>query len=220
MQKILNRRKFIKTTAVTGLGLSLAGSVLPLLSKGSSITGKRIGIIGLDTSHSTAFAKEINSAENSSSYGGYKVVAAYPKGSPDIESAVKRIFGYTEEIKKMGIEIVESIHALLEKVDVILLETNDGRIHLEQALPVFKAGKTLFIDKPIAASLEDAILIFEASKYYNVPVFSSSSLRFTSNAQASPLHVYCSSRVFPHTQVYLPCRQVWLQVHANDPEQL
>ncbi len=184
MQHILNRRKFIKASALTGLGLSLAGSVFPLMGKESSTSGKRVGIIGLDTSHSIAFAKEINSAENSSLYGGYKVVAAYPKGSADIESSVKRIPGFTEEIKNMGIEIVESIPALLKKVDVILLETNDGRIHLEQALPVFKAGKTLFIDKPIAASLEDAILIFEASKHYKVPVFSASSLRYTANVQA------------------------------------
>ena len=184
MQNILNRRKFIKASAITGMGLTFAASVLPTMGKGTSNNLKTIGIIGLDTSHSIAFAKEINSVENNSLYGGYKVIAAYPKGSADIESAVKRIPGYIQDIKNMGIEIVESIPALLEKVDVILLETNDGRIHLEQAMPVFKAGKTLFIDKPIAASLEDAILIFEASKHYNVPIFSASSLRFTSNVQA------------------------------------
>ncbi|MDP2114964.1 MAG: gfo/Idh/MocA family oxidoreductase, partial [Bacteroidota bacterium] len=57
-------------------------------------------------------------------------------------------------------------------------ETNDGRLHLEQALPVLKAGKRMFIDKPMAASLADAIAIFEASKKYKVPIFSSSSLRY------------------------------------------
>ena len=67
---------------------------------------------------------------------------------------------------------------LLPKVDVVLLETNDGRPHLEQALAVIKAGKPLFIDKPIAASLTDAIAIFELARRYHVPVFSSSSLRF------------------------------------------
>ena len=52
----------------------------------------------------------------------------------------------------------------------------------EQALPVLKAGKTMFIDKPIAASLEDAIVIFEAAKHFQVPVFSASSLRFIPSA--------------------------------------
>lgn len=183
MKQVYNRRKFIKTSAVAGIGLGISGTVLPLFTKGFSATGKRVGIIGLDTSHSTAFTKELNATEGSSAYGGYKVVAAYPKGSLDIESSVKRIPGYIEEVKKMGVEIVDSISALLEKVDVVLLETNDGRRHLEQAMEVLKAGKTLFIDKPIAASLSDAIVIFEAAKHYKVPVFSSSSLRFMASAQ-------------------------------------
>jgi len=78
---------------------------------------------------------------------------------------------------------VESIDDLLTKVDFILLETNDGRLHLEQALQVIKAGKPMFIDKPIAHSLKDAIAIFDAAKKANVPIFSASSLRFTPNIQ-------------------------------------
>lgn len=184
MKKLYGRRNFIKTSAVTGIGLGIAGSILPLIGKGFPVSsGKRVGIIGLDTSHSVAFTKEMNSANASSEFGGYKVVAAYPKGSLDIESSTKRIPGYTEEVKKMGVKIVDSIDALLEKVDVVLLETNDGRRHLEQALPVLKAGKTMFIDKPIAASLADTITIFEVARYYKVPVFSSSSLRFMAGAQ-------------------------------------
>jgi len=110
-------------------------------------------------------------------------VAAYPKGSNDIKSSVERIKGYTEDVKKLGVEIVNSIEELLTKVDVVLLETNDGRLHLEQALKVLKAGKKMFIDKPLAASLVDAIAIFESAKQYNVPVFSSSSLRFITGAK-------------------------------------
>ena len=178
-----DRRKFIKTTAVTGIGLGLMGNVLPLFGKDRSVPGRRIGIIGLDTSHSVEYTRVLNAADASSEFGGYRVVAAYPKGSLDIESAVKRIPAYIEEVKKSGVEIVDSIPALLKEVDVILLETNDGRRHLEQALPVLKAGKTLFIDKPVTASLADAIAIFEAAKHYKVPVFSSSATRFMSSAQ-------------------------------------
>ena len=106
------------------------------------------------------------------------MVAAYPKGSPDIPSSVSRVPGYIEEMKKLDVEIVETIDDLLKKVDIVFLETNDGRPHLEQYIPVAKAGKPCFIDKPIAGSLADAIAIFEISKKYNAPVFSSSSLRF------------------------------------------
>lgn len=137
----------------------------------------RAGIIGLDTSHATAFAKLLNDENVKPDLANCRVVAAYPKGSPDIESSVVRVPAYTKAVQGMGVEIVDSIAELLKRVDVVLLETNDGRPHLEQVLPVLKAGKRVFIDKPIAGSLADAVAIFEASKHYNVPLFSSSSLR-------------------------------------------
>ncbi len=144
----------------------------------------RIGIIGLDTSHAPAFAKELNNPKAAEDIAGCRVVAAYPKGSPDIKSSVDRVPAYTQQFKDMGIEIVDSIDALLTKVDAVLLETNDGRPHLEQIIPCLKAGKPVFIDKPIAGSLADAIAIFELAKKYKVPVWSSSSLRYADGAQA------------------------------------
>lgn len=169
--------------ALAGVGLSLAPQVGTFASFRPR-NEKRVGIIGLDTSHSLAFTKAFNARDAAADLGGYKVVAAYPHGSKDIPSSVERIPGYTEEIQLLGVEIVDSIAALLNKVDVVLLETNDGRLHLEQALEVFKSGNTVFIDKPISASLVDAIAIFEAAKKYQVPVFSSSSLRYMANAVA------------------------------------
>lgn len=183
MSHNFNRRNFIKNTVVAGMGIGLSAGSFPLTGKALQKQGKRIGIIGLDTSHILHFTKDLNAANASADYKGYKVVAAYPRGSLDIKSSYSRIPGYTETVKKQGVEIVDSIDALLKKVDVVLLETNDGRMHLEQAVPVLKAGKTLFIDKPIAASLADAIAIFKVAEHYKVPVFSSSSLRFMSSAQ-------------------------------------
>ncbi|TWT82983.1 Oxidoreductase family, NAD-binding Rossmann fold [Planctomycetes bacterium CA13] len=144
----------------------------------------RIGIIGLDTSHSPAFTKEFNQNEaNDPALVGLRVVAAYPHGSPDIESSASRIPRYTAEVKAMGVEITNSIADLLTKVDCVLLETNDGRMHFEQALEVFQSGKPVFIDKPIGSNLAEAIAIFEAAEYYKTPMFSSSSLRFSSTVQ-------------------------------------
>lgn len=177
MKKPIRRREFIKTTTFGGIGLGLAGKTL-LINDAGNIPGGKVGIIGLDTSHSTAFTRALNDPAAGPEFGGYKVVAAFPKGSNDIKSSTDRIPGYTDDVKKLGVEIVNSIEELLPKVDVVLLETNDGRLHLEQALPVLKAGKRMFIDKPVAASLSDAIAIFEAAKHYKVPIFSSSSLRY------------------------------------------
>ena len=144
----------------------------------------RIGIIGLDTSHSIAFTKVFNADSPPKELAGCRVVVAYPHGSKDIESSVSRIPKYTQDIQKYGVEIVDSIEELLERVDAVLLETNDGRPHLEQVIQVLAAKKPVFVDKPIAASLADAIEILERAEKAGVPLFSSSSLRFAKGTMA------------------------------------
>ena len=153
----------------------------------ASKTPIRIGIIGLDTSHAIAFTSTLNKGtkktEDAQKVEGFKVVAAYPQGSRDIESSTKRVPEYTEKVKSMGVEIVDSIDALLPLVDAVLLESNDGKVHLEQLRPILKARKPVFIDKPIAASLADAVRIFDAAKATGVPVMSASSLRYGAKTQ-------------------------------------
>ena len=144
----------------------------------------RAGIIGLDTSHAVAFTKTLNANPQKPEVMGARVVAAYPHGSKDIESSTSRVPKLTEDVKALGVEIVPSIDALLDKVDVVFLESNDGRPHLEQLLPCLEAHKPVFIDKPIAGTLVDVIKIFDAAKAASVPVFSSSSLRFGKATQA------------------------------------
>lgn len=155
---------------------------LPFLSvKAEKII--KIGIIGLDTSHSTAFTNIINDTTHTEFSKNFRIVAAYPYGSQTIESSAKRIPDYIKKVQQKGVEIVPSIADLLRKVDCVLLETNDGRLHLEQAVEVFKSGKLCYIDKPIGATLGEAIAIFEMAERYNIPIFSSSTLRFTEQNQ-------------------------------------
>lgn len=143
----------------------------------------RIGMIGLDTSHCLAFTKLLNDPQADGDIAGFKVVAVYPKGSPDIESSTSRVPGYTEQIRKLGVEIVDDLDELVGQVDAILLETNDGRPHLEQIIPALKAGLPVFVDKPIAGSLTDAVAIFELGRHFKTPLFCSSSLRFSEGPQ-------------------------------------
>lgn len=138
---------------------------------------QRIGIIGLDTSHSLAFTKLINSQDPATRK--FVVVAAYPYGSQVIESSFTRIPKYTEEIKQYGVTITGSIEEMLGMVDCVFLETNDGHLHLEQAAKVFKAGKKIYIDKPIGATLAEAIAIYTLAERYGIEFFSSSAVRFT-----------------------------------------
>ncbi|WP_298653141.1 Gfo/Idh/MocA family oxidoreductase [uncultured Proteiniphilum sp.] len=143
----------------------------------------KIGIIGLDTSHSVAFTKFLNGEDKKEEFKEFRIVAAYPYGSKTIKTSYDRIPGYIEQVKELGVEITPSIAELLDKVDCVMLETNDGNLHLEQAYEVFKAGKIVFIDKPIGANLAQSIAIFRLAKQYNVPVFSSSALRYVSQSQ-------------------------------------
>ncbi len=139
----------------------------------------RLGIIGLDTSHVPAFTKMFNKEPADSQLEGMRVVAAYPGGSQDIASSRDRVAGFTADLQQLDVEIVDSVEALLPKVDAVLLESVDGRKHLEQVLPVFKAGKPVFIDKPLAGELSDALAIDLLAKKYNARWFSGSSLRFS-----------------------------------------
>lgn len=188
MKPCFNRRHFLKSTALAGAGLSLPVLPAPVSAQNNRNNrvpaGKRVGIIGLDTSHSIEFTKAFNAPDAGPELGGYKVVAAYPQGSADIESSARRIPGYTEEVKKYNVRIVDSIQALLSEADVVLLETNDGRPRLAQAMQVLKAGKPLFIDKPVAASLRDVAAIYEAAGQLRVPIFSASLLRYIDDVQA------------------------------------
>jgi len=138
----------------------------------------RAGIIGLDTSHAVAFTTSFHDPKAVGDVARIKVVAAFPGGSPDIAESKDRLAKITAQVQGMDVEIVNSIPALLEKVDVVLLESVDGRPHLEQVKPVFAAGKPVFIDKPLAGSLADAVAIVELGKKSNTPWFSSSSMRF------------------------------------------
>ena len=162
------------------IGVALGCCVAASAGGGEDAKPIRVGIIGLDTSHCVAFTQILNNAKAGDDCSGFRVVVAFPGGSPDIPASKDRIAGFTATLRdKHGVAIVNSIDELLKKVDVLLIESVDGRPHLEQATLVIRAGKKVFIDKPIAGSLADALRIFALAAQYKVPVFSSSALRFS-----------------------------------------
>jgi hypothetical protein len=163
---------------------SLAAALLLLVPAAAQETPKllRAGIIGLDTSHVPAFTKLFNGSKADGDLAGIKVVVGYPGGT-DMPASATRVEKFTQNLRDMGVEIVDTIPKLLEKVDVVFLESVDGRIHLKEAREVFKAGKPVFIDKPLAGNLPEAIAIVELAKKHKVPFFSSSSIRFGEGIQ-------------------------------------
>ncbi len=167
----------------------------------------RIGMIGLDTSHVIGFTRYLNDPNN---HTGCRVVAGFPGGSPDIESSINRIENFTNELReKYHVEIVDSIETLCTRVDGILLESVDGRPHLEQLKPALKAKLPVFIDKPVAGSLVDVLEIYRLAREAAVPCWSSSALRFSPDLQKAKTQygkvLGCS--------VYSPCA---LEKHHPD----
>ncbi len=179
----------------------------------------RVGMIGLDTSHATAFTDILNNPNAKDHVSGARVVAAFKGGSPDIESSWSRVEEYTRVLRdKHGVAMVDSIEELCRRVDVVFLESVDGRPHLAQARPVIAARKPLFIDKPVAGTLADAAEIFHLARAAKVPVFTASSLRFATNTLAARAgaigvvtNVWCGSPA--HLEPHHP-DLFWYGVHG------
>ena len=140
----------------------------------------RLGIVGTDTSHVIAFTRMLNDPSSPEYVPGARVIAAFKGGSPDLPASRDRVDKYAEELRtKFNVEIVPDIPTLCSKVDGVLLESVDGRPHLAQARQIIAARKPMFIDKPLAATLEDAREIARLAREAGVPWWSSSSLRYS-----------------------------------------
>lgn len=139
----------------------------------------RLGIIGLDSYHSVAFTQLFHDPKAEGGLANIRIVAAFPAGSPDIAESAENLPKWREQIQPYGVEVVDSVEALLGKVDGVLITSLDGRAHLEQARAVIKAGKPFFIDRPMTASLADAVEIFRLAAEAGVPCFSCSQHRFS-----------------------------------------
>ena len=144
----------------------------------------RIGMVGFDTSHVVEFTKRINHFDVDEKFWveGARIVAGYP-GKPTPAASQEIINERTKILKGYGVEIVDKPEDLIGRVDAVMIEYNEGAKHLEASRPFMEAGLPVFIDKPLACSIQDAKKIIELAKDNGVPVFSSSSLRYALEIQ-------------------------------------
>ena len=156
---------------------TLLFATLVAVSFGAEGTFK-LGVIGATTSHVPAFVKTINNPDGAEIFKKFEVTSVYPGGVIDNPDSWDRVEGYTKECADAGLKVYSTIEEMLPEVDGILLESVDGRMHLEQVKPVIAAKKPVFIDKPMGGSLRDVLDIFEMAEEAGVPVFSASSLRY------------------------------------------
>lgn len=139
---------------------------------------KRIGIIDFDTSHAPAFVSRLNhvGVAEDQWVEGARVVVGCPGKSL---LAPERIPQETAKVRELGLPLVETPEEMLRHdLDAVFIESNSGMQHLERARFFLEHKLPLFIDKPLACSARDAEAIFELAEKAQVPVFSSSSLRY------------------------------------------
>jgi predicted dehydrogenase len=219
MKIYLKRTRHVATSLMLLIVMQTL-EVSSALCQSSQDRSIRLGIIGLDTSHVVAFTKAFNDPGNPEHVSGARVVAAFKGGSPDVDASRTRIDRFTNELRdKWKIEMVDDIPTLCQKVDGVLLESVDGRAHLEQVKSVLAANKPVFIDKPLAASYKDAVEIARLAKQAGVPWFSSSSMRFWEETQRLKssqqldsivgCDVYGPSEIEPHHPDLM-----WYGIHA------
>lgn len=142
----------------------------------------RIGIIGTDTSHVGAFTNVIN-GQKTGVYTDMQVTAVYKAGMPDNPGSWDRVEKIAAEAVAAGLKPYASLDEMLENVDGVLIECVDGRPHVFFAQKVFAARKPVFIDKPLAGNLTDAVRIANMAEAEEVPFFSASSLRYATDFQ-------------------------------------
>ncbi|MCS6851696.1 MAG: Gfo/Idh/MocA family oxidoreductase [Gemmataceae bacterium] len=137
----------------------------------------RLGMLDFDTSHVVEFTKRLNhkGITEDQWVEGARVVVACPGESRIMP---ERIPGYTRAMQELGVPLVDKPTDMIGKIDGIMVESQQGSVHLERARPFLEAGIPCWIDKPFTCSTADAQRIVELAARKNVSVFSSSSLRY------------------------------------------
>lgn len=154
--------------------------LIPTCRIAESAEPVRVGILGIDNYQCLAFTQVWHKPpEDNPDAGGLKVVAAWRGGSPDIEETLVDIGRWEPRLIDHGVSMEDSIDAVLGKCDAVIMMSIDGRAHLKVAEQALKARKPTYIGRPMAASLEDVIAIFDLAEKYQTPVFSCSQHRYS-----------------------------------------
>lgn len=151
----------------------------------------RVGILGFDNYQGLAFAQLFNNPKAEGDLTGVKVTSVFPVECPDypesaaltkrwIDSCARWGTGDNKVLKEYHpVTMVKSVDELLANVDAVMICSLDGRLHVKQAESVLKAGKRLFLTRPLAASLADAQAIFKLAEQTGTPMFSCSQHRYS-----------------------------------------
>ena len=137
----------------------------------------KIGIIDFDTSHAVAFTQRLNhiDIDQEQWVDGGTITVGCPGESL---LSPERIPEFTEQMRQYGVPLVEQPEEIIGQAEAVMVESVDGSVHLDRARAFIEAGLPTYIDKPFACSLADARQLADLAASHQVPIFSSSSLRY------------------------------------------
>ncbi|MDH7601934.1 MAG: Gfo/Idh/MocA family oxidoreductase [Armatimonadota bacterium] len=177
----------------------------------------KIGIIGLDSSHTIEFARRLVAPDcpAEQKVSGATVTKVMRFETPFQDSA--GLDARQKQLESWGIPVTTHLEEATSDCDAIILCINDPSLHLEYFRKIAGLGKPVFVDKPLADTKANAAQILEAAAENKTPFFSCSSLRF------APALLDACSKVNQPTRVSVfgPLGQaaagssiVWYGVHA------
>lgn len=177
----------------------------------------RIGMIGLDTSHSIAFTKCLQAPDvtEDQRVTGAKVVTCLRFPTPF--QAEDGLDERQKQLEGWGVAVTRDFDEAVAECEALMLEINDPAYHLEYFTKCAGLGKPIFLDKPMADNTANARAIYKMAKDKGVRVFSSSSLRFVpglvETCEAIPNPLYTST-YGPLGIAPAGSSIVWYGVHA------
>jgi len=177
----------------------------------------RVALIGLDTSHTIEFTRRMQAPDVApdQKVAGLRAVTCMRFETPfqDKDGLDKR----QAQMEAWGVKVTTDFDEAVADCDAIMLEINDGAYHVEYFKKVMGLGKSIFLDKPLADTIENARIIADLAKQKNLRVWSASSLRFVPQLreacgnvpEPTMVHVYGALGKAPAGSSI-----VWYGVHA------
>lgn len=130
----------------------------------------KVGIIGSENSHAAAFSEIFNLS------GEYEDVRVTAIWGEDMEASRKIA-------EKCHVEIVKP-EDMLPNVDAVMVTSRNGALHWGYVRPFIEAGKSAFVDKPLANDSKEALAIIELAVEKHVPLVGGSSLKLIADTLA------------------------------------
>lgn len=128
---------------------------------------KKIVFLGCENSHSAMFLDYLQSSEK---YKDTQVIGVYSHE----EAAAKNL------AEKYGVPVMNSYDEAAGIADGVVITARHGDNHYKYAKPYIAKGATMFIDKPITISEEEAVKFMRECKENGVKITGGSSLRLDS----------------------------------------